>query len=251
MSLHWDLTFNWILPSNLSWASRRSHMSQSTPNSRPFVLLLAPKTKCGSATRLAVLLLKLSPRYWTEPRLCLLVLFAEKPGITIVPCKPPQTVWWHATQSFKLQFLHNIHDFNNDFTLFQSHRTPIPYTPLCLAKAVKNPTEIQGMRMAHVRSIWYSCPKEWLSHQLPGPGFSKMSNSWMNSFTFNQFVCLIQMDSAIISSPLFHPANIFTTFSSLPQRTFRQLSCTSTSHLVCSVCSLPFVCSASGNHSGR
>lgn len=99
--------------------------------------------------------------------------------------------------------------------------------------------------------IWYSCPKEWLSHQLPGPGFSKMSNSWMNSFTFNQFVCLIQMDSAIISSPLFHPANIFTTFSSLPQRTFRQLSCTSTSHLVCSVCSLPFVCSASGNHSGR
>uniref|UniRef100_A0A3B4CJX0 Xaa-Pro aminopeptidase 1 n=1 Tax=Pygocentrus nattereri TaxID=42514 RepID=A0A3B4CJX0_PYGNA len=30
------------------------------------------------------------------------------------------------------------------------HRSPIPYTPLCLAKAVKNPTEIQGMRMAHV-----------------------------------------------------------------------------------------------------
>uniref|UniRef100_A0AAR2LJR3 X-prolyl aminopeptidase (aminopeptidase P) 1, soluble n=1 Tax=Pygocentrus nattereri TaxID=42514 RepID=A0AAR2LJR3_PYGNA len=30
------------------------------------------------------------------------------------------------------------------------HRSPIPYTPLCLAKAVKNPTEIQGMRMAHI-----------------------------------------------------------------------------------------------------
>lgn len=35
---------------------------------------------------------------------------------------------------------------------FQIHRSPIPYTPLCLAKAVKNPSEIQGMRMAHVRT---------------------------------------------------------------------------------------------------
>uniref|UniRef100_A0A8C1PS88 Xaa-Pro aminopeptidase 1 n=1 Tax=Cyprinus carpio TaxID=7962 RepID=A0A8C1PS88_CYPCA len=31
-----------------------------------------------------------------------------------------------------------------------AHRSAIPYTPLCLAKAVKNPTEIQGMKMAHV-----------------------------------------------------------------------------------------------------
>lgn len=34
----------------------------------------------------------------------------------------------------------------------QIHRSPIPYTPLCLAKAVKNPTEIQGMKKAHVRT---------------------------------------------------------------------------------------------------
>uniref|UniRef100_A0A674EBW3 Xaa-Pro aminopeptidase 1 n=1 Tax=Salmo trutta TaxID=8032 RepID=A0A674EBW3_SALTR len=32
----------------------------------------------------------------------------------------------------------------------KAHRTLIPYTPLCLAKAVKNATEIQGMKMAHI-----------------------------------------------------------------------------------------------------
>lgn len=37
--------------------------------------------------------------------------------------------------------------------LIQAYRTPIPYTPLCLAKAVKNATEIQGMKMAHVRTF--------------------------------------------------------------------------------------------------
>lgn len=36
--------------------------------------------------------------------------------------------------------------------VFQANRSPIPYTPLCLSKAVKNATEIQGMRMAHVRT---------------------------------------------------------------------------------------------------
>uniref|UniRef100_A0A4W4F960 Xaa-Pro aminopeptidase 1 n=1 Tax=Electrophorus electricus TaxID=8005 RepID=A0A4W4F960_ELEEL len=37
------------------------------------------------------------------------------------------------------------------------HRAPIPYTPLCLAKAVKNPTEIQGMRMAHIKDAVALC----------------------------------------------------------------------------------------------
>lgn len=35
----------------------------------------------------------------------------------------------------------------------QAHRSTIPYTPLCLAKAVKNTTEIQGMKTAHVRML--------------------------------------------------------------------------------------------------
>lgn len=37
--------------------------------------------------------------------------------------------------------------------VLQPQRTPLPYTPLCLSKAVKNPTEIQGMRTAHVRTF--------------------------------------------------------------------------------------------------
>lgn len=37
--------------------------------------------------------------------------------------------------------------------MLQPQRTPLPYTPLCLSKAVKNPTEIQGMRTAHVRTF--------------------------------------------------------------------------------------------------
>lgn len=37
----------------------------------------------------------------------------------------------------------------------QSHRSAIPYTPICLAKAVKNATEIQGMKMAHVSQTDY------------------------------------------------------------------------------------------------
>lgn len=47
--------------------------------------------------------------------------------------------------------------FSPDVFLFflgggvKTHRSPIPYTPLCLGKAVKNATEIQGMKMAHVR----------------------------------------------------------------------------------------------------
>lgn len=39
------------------------------------------------------------------------------------------------------------------FFVFQAHKTPIPYTPLCLSKAVKNATEIQGMKVAHVRTF--------------------------------------------------------------------------------------------------
>uniref|UniRef100_A0A671QIV0 Xaa-Pro aminopeptidase 1 n=1 Tax=Sinocyclocheilus anshuiensis TaxID=1608454 RepID=A0A671QIV0_9TELE len=39
----------------------------------------------------------------------------------------------------------------------KSHRSVIPYTPLCLAKAVKNPTEIQAMKMAHIKDAVALC----------------------------------------------------------------------------------------------
>ncbi|KAI4874035.1 hypothetical protein NFI96_019580 [Prochilodus magdalenae] len=48
------------------------------------------------------------------------------------------------------------------------HRSPIPYTPLCLAKAVKNPTEIQGMRMAHIKDAVALCELfAWLEKEIP------------------------------------------------------------------------------------
>lgn len=50
----------------------------------------------------------------------------------------------------------------------KNHRTPIPYTPLCLAKAVKNPTEVQGMRMAHIKDAVALCELfAWLEKEIP------------------------------------------------------------------------------------
>ncbi|XP_035516644.1 xaa-Pro aminopeptidase 1 isoform X1 [Morone saxatilis] len=50
----------------------------------------------------------------------------------------------------------------------KAHRTPIPYTPLCLAKAVKNATEIQGMKMAHIKDAVALCELfAWLEKEIP------------------------------------------------------------------------------------
>ncbi|KPP70686.1 Xaa-Pro aminopeptidase 1-like [Scleropages formosus] len=48
------------------------------------------------------------------------------------------------------------------------HRSLIPYTPLCLSKAVKNPTEIQGMKMAHIKDAVALCELfAWLEKEIP------------------------------------------------------------------------------------
>ncbi|KAI3352959.1 hypothetical protein L3Q82_019532 [Scortum barcoo] len=50
----------------------------------------------------------------------------------------------------------------------KAHRTPIPYTPLCLAKAVKNATEIRGMKMAHIKDAVALCELfAWLEKEIP------------------------------------------------------------------------------------
>ncbi|RXN33656.1 xaa-Pro aminopeptidase 1 isoform X2 [Labeo rohita] len=50
----------------------------------------------------------------------------------------------------------------------KTHRSAIPYTPLCLAKAVKNPTEIQGMKMAHIKDAVALCELfAWLEKEIP------------------------------------------------------------------------------------
>ncbi|XP_075907440.1 xaa-Pro aminopeptidase 1 isoform X2 [Nelusetta ayraudi] len=55
-------------------------------------------------------------------------------------------------------------------------RTPLPYTPLCLSKAVKNPTEIQGMRTAHVKDAVALCELfSWLEKEVPKGTVTEMS----------------------------------------------------------------------------
>ncbi|TRY97835.1 hypothetical protein DNTS_014967 [Danionella cerebrum] len=50
----------------------------------------------------------------------------------------------------------------------KAHRSPIPYTPLCMAKAVKNPTEIEGMKMAHIKDAVALCELfAWLEKEIP------------------------------------------------------------------------------------
>ncbi|CAJ1053226.1 hypothetical protein EPR50_G00014820 [Xyrichtys novacula] len=58
----------------------------------------------------------------------------------------------------------------------KAHRTPIPYTPLCLAKAVKNATEIQGMKMAHIKDAVALCELfAWLEKEIPKGNVTEIS----------------------------------------------------------------------------
>uniref|UniRef100_A0A8C9Z1G5 X-prolyl aminopeptidase (aminopeptidase P) 1, soluble n=1 Tax=Sander lucioperca TaxID=283035 RepID=A0A8C9Z1G5_SANLU len=58
----------------------------------------------------------------------------------------------------------------------KAHRTPIPYTPLCLAKAVKNESEIQGMKMAHIKDAVALCELfAWLEKEIPKGTVTEMS----------------------------------------------------------------------------
>ncbi|XP_051979920.1 xaa-Pro aminopeptidase 1-like isoform X1 [Xyrauchen texanus] len=58
----------------------------------------------------------------------------------------------------------------------KAHRSAIPYTPLCLAKAVKNPTEIQGMKMAHIKDAVALCELfAWLEKEIPKDTVTEIS----------------------------------------------------------------------------
>ncbi|XP_031419450.1 xaa-Pro aminopeptidase 1 isoform X1 [Clupea harengus] len=53
-------------------------------------------------------------------------------------------------------------------TIPKIHRSPIPYTPLCLSKAVKNATEIQGMKNAHIKDAVALCELfAWMEKEIP------------------------------------------------------------------------------------
>nr|XP_033798041.1 xaa-Pro aminopeptidase 1 isoform X1 [Geotrypetes seraphini]XP_033798043.1 xaa-Pro aminopeptidase 1 isoform X1 [Geotrypetes seraphini]XP_033798045.1 xaa-Pro aminopeptidase 1 isoform X1 [Geotrypetes seraphini]XP_033798046.1 xaa-Pro aminopeptidase 1 isoform X1 [Geotrypetes seraphini]XP_033798047.1 xaa-Pro aminopeptidase 1 isoform X1 [Geotrypetes seraphini]XP_033798048.1 xaa-Pro aminopeptidase 1 isoform X1 [Geotrypetes seraphini]XP_033798049.1 xaa-Pro aminopeptidase 1 isoform X1 [Geotrypetes s len=53
-------------------------------------------------------------------------------------------------------------------TIPKAHRLLTPYTPICLAKAVKNTTEIEGMKRAHVKDAIALCELfNWLEKEVP------------------------------------------------------------------------------------
>ncbi|CAF89943.1 unnamed protein product, partial [Tetraodon nigroviridis] len=58
----------------------------------------------------------------------------------------------------------------------KANRSPIPYTPLCLSKAVKNATEIQGMKMAHIKDAVALCELfAWLEKEIPKGNVTEIS----------------------------------------------------------------------------
>uniref|UniRef100_A0A674PLV7 Xaa-Pro aminopeptidase 1 n=1 Tax=Takifugu rubripes TaxID=31033 RepID=A0A674PLV7_TAKRU len=58
----------------------------------------------------------------------------------------------------------------------KANRSPIPYTPLCLSKAVKNATEIQGMKVAHIKDAVALCELfAWLEKEIPKGNVTEIS----------------------------------------------------------------------------
>ncbi|KAF3844143.1 hypothetical protein F7725_016191 [Dissostichus mawsoni] len=98
------------------------------------------------------------------------------------PCKPEMSVHTYPYESVysELQAICAAHSPKDKVWISDKascaltqvipkiHRTPIPYTPLCLAKAVKNATEIQGMKMAHIKDAAALCELfAWLEKEIP------------------------------------------------------------------------------------
>ncbi|CAL8270474.1 xaa-Pro aminopeptidase 1 isoform X1 [Gadus morhua] len=60
----------------------------------------------------------------------------------------------------------------------KTHRSQISYTPLCLAKAVKNATEIQGMKTAHIKDAVALCELfAWLEKEIPKGTVTEISSA--------------------------------------------------------------------------
>ncbi|OBS76413.1 hypothetical protein A6R68_17136 [Neotoma lepida] len=58
----------------------------------------------------------------------------------------------------------------------KDHRCCMPYTPICIAKAVKNSAESEGMRRAHVKDAVALCELfSWLEKEVPKGGVTEIS----------------------------------------------------------------------------
>ncbi|XP_010781019.1 xaa-Pro aminopeptidase 1 [Notothenia coriiceps] len=106
------------------------------------------------------------------------------------PCKPEMSVHTYPYESVysELQAICAAHSPKDKVWISDKascaltqvipkiHRTPIPYTPLCLAKAVKNATEIQGMKMAHIKDAAALCELfAWLEKEIPKATVTEIS----------------------------------------------------------------------------
>lgn len=58
----------------------------------------------------------------------------------------------------------------------KDHRCCMPYTPICIAKAVKNSAESEGMRRAHIKDAVALCELfNWLEREVPKGGVTEIS----------------------------------------------------------------------------
>ncbi|OWK07428.1 XPNPEP1 [Cervus elaphus hippelaphus] len=58
----------------------------------------------------------------------------------------------------------------------KDHRCCMPYTPICIAKAVKNSAESEGMRRAHIKDAVALCELfNWLEKEVPKGGVTEIS----------------------------------------------------------------------------
>ncbi|XP_055447455.1 xaa-Pro aminopeptidase 1 isoform X3 [Psammomys obesus] len=58
----------------------------------------------------------------------------------------------------------------------KDHRCCMPYTPICIAKAVKNSAESEGMRRAHIKDAVALCELfSWLEKEVPKGGVTEIS----------------------------------------------------------------------------
>ncbi|XP_047281669.1 xaa-Pro aminopeptidase 1 isoform X3 [Homo sapiens] len=61
-------------------------------------------------------------------------------------------------------------------TIPKDHRCCMPYTPICIAKAVKNSAESEGMRRAHIKDAVALCELfNWLEKEVPKGGVTEIS----------------------------------------------------------------------------
>ncbi|XP_076982087.1 xaa-Pro aminopeptidase 1 isoform X2 [Tamandua tetradactyla] len=58
----------------------------------------------------------------------------------------------------------------------KDHRYCMPYTPICISKAVKNSAELEGMRRAHIKDAVALCELfNWLEKEVPKGGVTEIS----------------------------------------------------------------------------